>query len=158
MDTWIFLVIQENIFSSDILENGSSASRPDGWAYWAPCWRTWGRLVRLLEGPFVVLAQIRPLQSWYNIALNGVHYSTVRKPLLVSSHTQEVSSSHRSQDTNHMGKHPELLLYVVAIPRQIGSLVHLMVVGEGSLVLWRPYNHIKINMIITLTAVRQNLN
>ena len=43
---------------------------------------------------------------------------------------------------------------------QIGRLVNFMVVGEGSLVLWRPYNHIKINMIITLTltAVRQNLN
>ena len=33
-----------------------------------------GRLVRLLEGPFVVLAQIRPLQSWYNIVINVVHY------------------------------------------------------------------------------------
>ena len=26
---------------------------------------------------------------------------------------------------------------------QIGRLVNFMVVGEGSLVLWRPYNHIK---------------
>ena len=33
-----------------------------------------GRLVRLLEGPFVVLAQIRPLQSGYNIVINVVHY------------------------------------------------------------------------------------
>ena len=32
------------------------------------------RLVRLLEGPFVVLAQIRPLQSGYNIVMNDVHY------------------------------------------------------------------------------------
>ena len=33
-----------------------------------------GRLVRLLEGPFVVLVQIRPLQSGYNIVMNVVHY------------------------------------------------------------------------------------
>ena len=32
------------------------------------------RLVRLLEGPFVVMAQIRPLQSGYNIVMNVVHY------------------------------------------------------------------------------------
>ena len=32
------------------------------------------RLVRLLEGPFVVLAQIRPLQSGYNIVMNVGHY------------------------------------------------------------------------------------
>ena len=32
------------------------------------------RLVRLLEGPFVVLAQIRPLQSGDNIVINVVHY------------------------------------------------------------------------------------
>ena len=33
-----------------------------------------GRLVRLLEGPFVVLAQIGPLHSGYNIVINVVHY------------------------------------------------------------------------------------
>ena len=33
-----------------------------------------GRLVRLLEGPFVVLAQIRPIHSGYNIVINVVHY------------------------------------------------------------------------------------
>ena len=33
-----------------------------------------GRLVRLLEGPFVVLAQIRPLQFGYNIIMNVDHY------------------------------------------------------------------------------------
>ena len=33
-----------------------------------------GRLVRLLEGPFVVQAQIRPLQSGYNIVMNVVVY------------------------------------------------------------------------------------
>ena len=33
-----------------------------------------GRWVRLLEGPFVVLAQIRPLQSGDNIVINVVHY------------------------------------------------------------------------------------
>ena len=32
------------------------------------------RLVRLLEGPFVVLAQIRPLQSGDNIVRNVIHY------------------------------------------------------------------------------------
>ena len=33
-----------------------------------------GRWVRLLEGPFVVLAQIRPLQFGYNIIMNVDHY------------------------------------------------------------------------------------
>ena len=37
-----------------------------------------GRLVRLLEGPFVVLAQIRPLQFWYNIVMNVVHYIEIK--------------------------------------------------------------------------------
>ena len=39
-----------------------------------------GRVVWLLEGPFVVLAQIRPLQSWYNIVLNVVHYVSAYHP------------------------------------------------------------------------------
>ena len=29
---------------------------------------------RLMEGPFVVLAQIRPIHSGYNIVINVVHY------------------------------------------------------------------------------------
>ena len=32
-----------------------------------------GRRVRLLEGPFVALAQIRPLPSGHNIVMNVVH-------------------------------------------------------------------------------------
>ena len=37
-----------------------------------------GRLVRLFEGPFVVLAPIMPLQSWYNIITNVVHYIEIK--------------------------------------------------------------------------------
>ena len=33
---------------------------------------------RLMEGPFVVLAQIRPLQFWYNIVMNVVHYIEIK--------------------------------------------------------------------------------
>ena len=40
-----------------------------------------GRLVRLLEGPFVVLAQIGPLHSGYNIVINVVHYIEIVTPL-----------------------------------------------------------------------------